>query len=104
MIILIILKHIRDEDLSLITKQFKQIIAKILNQYGNNYGLIEYIKAVSYYIVDLGNFKDPDKFLKELSEEPVIGGHIMGTLASKFEEQGLQKGKLEQASCKYVKR
>ena len=94
-------KHIRDVDLSLIINDLKQIISKLNNQNIENNGLLEYIKVNLYYIIALGNFKNPDEFLKQLEEDPVIGGKIMGTLAHKFEENGIKKGiqtgKLEQA-------
>jgi predicted transposase/invertase (TIGR01784 family) len=90
-------KHIRDTDFSLIGTNVKHIITNITNQQNINHGLLKYIKVNLYYIILLGNLKQPKKFLKQLEEVPTIRGEIMGTLARYFEDGGIEKGKLKQA-------
>ena len=90
-------KHIKDKDLSLISTTLKQIITNITNQKHVDSGLLRYIKINLYYIILLGNIERPNEFLNQLEEVPIMRGKIMGTLAHKFEEDGIQKGKLEQA-------
>jgi predicted transposase YdaD len=58
---------------------------------------LKYIKINLYYIILLEDIERPNEFLNQLEKVPIIRGNIMGTLVRKFEENGIQKGKLEQA-------
>ncbi len=85
-------KHIKDNDISLIGSNLKQLIMNITNQEDINSGLLRYIKVNLYYIILLGNIERPNEFLNQLKDVPIMRGKIMGTLAHKFEEDGIQKG------------
>jgi len=58
---------------------------------------LKYIKINLYYIILLEDIERPNEFLNQLEKVPIIRGKIMGTLVHKFEENAIQKGKLEQA-------
>ena len=85
-------KHVRDPDISLIIQELTQFITNACNYLGSNESLL-YIESTLYYIMQVGNVKNLHELIKQLEAIPVVGEKVMGSIARKFEEEGLAKGK-----------
>ncbi|MGI9214898.1 MAG: Rpn family recombination-promoting nuclease/putative transposase [Gammaproteobacteria bacterium] len=92
-------KHIRDRKfLKLTIKNLTYMINQLLNsvpnqEIANNNWLKNYITGVLHYVYYFANIVDDAEFYKELEEiEFIKKENIMGALARKIENQGIQKG------------
>ena len=92
-------KHIRDRKfLKLTIKNLTYMINQLLNsvpnqEIANNNWIKNYIIGVLHYVYYFANIVDDAEFYKELEEiEFIKKENIMGALARKIENQGIQKG------------
>jgi predicted transposase/invertase (TIGR01784 family) len=86
-------KHARDRDLLLVINDLKRLIIDIQAQINNNeILLVTYVESCLYYIMCIGNVSDHEEFARQLNTIPVVREKIMGTLAHRFEQQGIEKG------------
>ncbi len=86
-------KHARDRDLLLVINDLKQFIIDALEKIGNDeILLLTYIENCLYYIMLVGNVSNQEEFVKQLNTIPVVREKIMGTLARKFQEEGISQG------------
>jgi predicted transposase/invertase (TIGR01784 family) len=97
-------KHARDRDLLLVINDLKRLILDTQAYIGNNeILLVTYIESCLYYIMSIGNISDQEEFVKQLNTIPVVKEKIMGTLARKFQEEGMAQEKEEIARIMLVK-
>jgi predicted transposase/invertase (TIGR01784 family) len=85
-------KHIHDRDLSPIVKNIIALIIKISKIITQPRTLSIYIRAILYYITNIGKLKKPREIISKLQNIPLIGEKFMGTIANYLKKQGITEG------------
>jgi predicted transposase/invertase (TIGR01784 family) len=88
-------KHIHDRDLSPIVKNIIALIIKISKIITQPRTLSIYIRAILYYITNIGKLKKPQEIINKLQNIPLIGEKFMGTIANYLKKQGKSEGIVE---------
>jgi len=91
-------KHSRDRDLLLIIEDLKELILNTYERIGSDENLVvSYLETNLYYIMSVGNIGNQQEFIRQLETIPIIREKIMGSLARKFQEEGIAEGKKQEA-------
>lgn len=86
-------KHIRDRDFLLLFDELNDLLNKVYNYLTPIDQHWAYLNSFFTYLFSEANISDKTEFINKLETIDIIKEHkTMGTLAQHFEEQGIQKG------------